>query len=146
MRTRKHAFIYGTSCRALVNLLWSGFCVTTVFLIAAGCGKSPDKIEPSAVPLKPKQAASQLDQAFVQAQQELKTSANVASTALQTGDYEKAIETLERIKARGNLSFDQGVAVHNSMVALEHRLILAADAGDANAKRAYELLKKAHRN
>jgi hypothetical protein len=142
----KRVFKDDHSSKPLLKIIGFGLCLTTVLLIAAACGKSSDKVEPSAVPLKPKQAASQLDQAFVKAEQDVKSSANVASTALQAGDYEKAIETLEKIKARGNLSFDQGVAIHNSMVTLEHRLILAADAGDANAKRAYELLKKTHRN
>jgi hypothetical protein len=36
--------------------------------------------------------------------------------------------------------------VHNSLVTLEANLINAAASGDANAQRAYDLLKKSKRN
>ena len=123
-------------------------CLLSVALLLglSGCGKSNSPSEPSARSPKPKEAASQLQQAFVAADPELKDNATVASKALQTTDYEKAIESLQTIKARGNLTFEQGMAVHNSMVALEGKLVIAADAGHPNAKRAYELLKKSRRD
>ena len=123
-------------------------CLLSVALLLglSGCGKSNSPSEPSARAPKPKEAASQLQQAFVAAEPELKDTATVASKALQTTDYEAALVSLQTIKARGNLTFEQGMAVHNSMVALEGKLVIAADAGDPNAKRAYELLKKSRRD
>jgi hypothetical protein len=50
------------------------------------------------------------------------------------------------MKEAGSLTVDQGIAVHNSMISLEARLISAVEAGDANAKRAYDQLKKSRRN
>jgi hypothetical protein len=41
---------------------------------------------------------------------------------------------------------EQGLAVHNSERALVTKLLTAMEAGDPNAKRAYELLKKNSRN
>jgi len=115
--------------------------------VLTGCGKKPEA-EPvvTAQPPKPAEAASQLSQAFSAADQELKTVADAASTALQTADYEAAVQSLSMMKERGSLTVDQGIAVHNSMVSLETRLINAIAAGDANAKRAYEQLKKSRKN
>jgi len=44
------------------------------------------------------------------------------------------------------VTFEQGLAVHNSVVAMERQLVNAADAGDENAKRAYKILKELKRN
>ena len=77
---------------------------------------------------------------------EVKNDAIVASQALKSADYEKAILSLEAMKARQNLTFEQGMAVHNSMVSLEAKLIAVMEAGDPNGKRAYELLKKSRRD
>jgi hypothetical protein len=123
-----------------------GGLTTALLLSSNGCSKSAGDGASAAAPLKPKEAASQLQQAFVSADVAVKNNANIASEALRTADYEKAIQSLQTIKARQNLSFDQGLAVHNSMVALESKLISAMNAGDANAKRAYELLKQSRRN
>ena len=86
-----------------------------------------------------------LDTAFSSAPVELKQSATAASQALRTADYEKAIQNLHMIKAGKNLTLEQGMAVHSSMVALEGKLLSGANAGDPDAKRAYELLKKLKR-
>jgi hypothetical protein len=69
-----------------------------------------------------------------------------ASSALREGEYEKAVVALQVSRSSPNLTVDQGMAVHNSMVALEANLIQAAANGDANAQRAYDLLKKSKRN
>lgn len=123
-------------------------CVASASMLClVGCGKPKDApTQISATPAKPKEAASQLDQAFVGAEPEVKTVANVASEALKTADYESAVQSLQIIRERGSLSVDQGMAVHNSMVSLEARLITAMAQGDQNAKRAYEQLKKTRRN
>ena len=117
-----------------------------LLLALNGCGKPSADSTPTGTPPKPKEAASQLQQAFVSANVEVKNTANVASEALRTANYEKAIESLQTIKARQNLTFEQGMAVYNSERALEARLIAGMSAGDANAKRAYELLKQIRRN
>ena len=115
-----------------------------MLLAFSGCSKSTSEGVPTAS--TPKQAASQIQEAFVSAPVEVKSEAKVASEALRTANYEKAILSLEAMKARQNLTLEQGVAVHNSMVALEGKLIAAMEAGDPNAKRAYEQLKKSRRN
>lgn len=116
-----------------------------VFL--GGCGKKEaEGVAATATPPKPKEAATQLDQAFSSADQELKVVAGAASTALQTADYEAAVQSLSIMKEQGSLTMDQGIAVYNSMVSLETRLLNAMAAGDQNAKRAYEQLKKSRRN
>lgn len=117
-----------------------------VVVFSAGCSKKAEDITPTAIPPKPQEAASQIQQAFVSAAPEVQTTANVASEALRTADYEKAIQSLQTIKARQNLTYDQGIAVYNSERALEAKLISAINAGDPNAKRAYEMLKKSRRN
>jgi outer membrane PBP1 activator LpoA protein len=119
--------------------------VLLVLCVSAGCRK-PDKDAVLAAPRSPREAASQIEQAFVQAQPELKQNATVASTALRSGDYEKAVVSLMTVRSSEKLTPEQGLAVHHSMVAMEGRLIRAIEAGDENAKRAYQLLKELKRN
>lgn len=111
--------------------------------ILVGCGKSDPDLAAQA---SPKAAAEQIDTAFATAEPELQQNMSAASSALREGQYEKAVVALEVTRSRTNLTLDQGMAVHNSMVALEANLIQAAANGDANAQRAYELLRKAKRN
>jgi hypothetical protein len=114
--------------------------------LVTGCGeKAPSPVE-RAAPVKPKEAATQLDRAFAGASEEVKSVSSAASQALQTADYEGAVQSLQMIREKGGLTPDQGLAVHSSMVSLEAKLISAMSAGDANAKRAYEQLKKSRRN
>jgi hypothetical protein len=123
-------------------------CVSVCALLVAlsGCGKAAKEITASATPLQPKEAASQIQQAFAGATAEVKKNAEVVSESLRTANYEQAIQSLEVIKARQNLTLEQGMAVHNSEQALVTKLLAAMEAGDPNAKRAYELLKKNSRN
>ncbi len=116
-------------------------------LLLAGCGRKADSQGPqiAVTPPKPQEAANQIEQAFSSTPEDVKGVANVASQALRTADYEAAVQSLGIIKEKGNLTFEQGLAVHNSMVSLEAKLIAAAEAGDPNAKRAYEQLKRARR-
>ena len=130
-----------------VRGIWACALGLALLLGFSGCGsKSAQPGEGSANPPKPKEAASQLQQAFVAAEPEMKETATIASKALQTTDYDAAMESLQVIKARGNLTLEQGMAVQNSMIALETKLVAAADAGDLVAKAAYERLKKSRRN
>jgi hypothetical protein len=60
---------------------------------------------------------------------------------MRQGQYDKAVMSLQVVRSRGNLTLEQGVAVHGSIVAMEAQLIQAMGSGDPNAKRAYELLR-----
>jgi hypothetical protein len=120
--------------------------IAVLLLAVSGCGKSANEITVSATPPQPKVAASQLQKAFTDATPEVRNTAQVASQALETANYEQAVQSLQAIKARENLTLQQGTAVYNSEMALEARLIAGIEAGDPNAKRAYELLKKSKRN
>ena len=103
------------------NVLWSLFAVALLAL--SGCSKPPPNDAPTNTPPKPSEAASQLQQAFVNAQVEVKNTAEAASEALRTANYEKALESLQQIKTRPNLTFEQGMAIYNSERTLEARLI-----------------------
>lgn len=111
-------------------------------LLGAGCGKSDE----DAGVLTPVQAARSLDEHFAEAPPDVQHTVRMASEALREGNAEKAVVALQTARAQPTLTLDQGLAVHNSLVALEHQLIAAAEAGDENAKRAYELLKRVKRN
>lgn len=104
---------------------------------AAGCGRGDDDFR---VAETPKQAASQLETAFA-ANPQFSGAARAASEALRTGDYQTAVESLQTIKASQDVTVQQGMAVHSSLVALETSLISAMDAGDPKARQAYERLK-----
>jgi hypothetical protein len=114
-------------------------------LCAGGCGKSATGVE-RAAPRNLREAASQIERMFVQAPPDLKQNAAVASDAMQKDDYEKAVVSLHVLQAGKGITLEQGLAVHDSMVALEGRLISAMESGDQNAKRAYQLLKELKRN
>jgi hypothetical protein len=112
-------------------------------LFLTGCGGSNDD---SAGVATPQQAATQIDEAFTTAEPELQQNIQVASEALREGKFEQAVVALQVTRNSTNLTLDQGMAVHNSMITLEQHLINAAANGDANAQRAYDLLKKSKRN
>jgi hypothetical protein len=116
--------------------------------LASGCGKpsDPAATTPAVAPSKPPEAASQLQQAFSSAPVEVKQSAEVASEALRTANYEQAVQALQGMRMRSGLTPEQGMAVYSSQRSLEASLIAAMQAGDPNAKRAYELLKKSRKN
>ena len=114
-------------------------------LALSACSKK-DESGAAAQPLKPKEAATQLQQAFVSSAPEVQTTVNTASEALRKAEYETAVQSLYAVRSRPNLTFEQGIAIHNSMVSLEANLIRGVESGDPNAKRAYDLLKKMRRN
>ena len=122
------------------------FLLISVLVAATGCGKSSTDNTPSAKPPAPKEAATQLQQAFTAANPEVKSIADSASEAIRTADYQKAIQSISEIKTRTNITFEQGMAIYNSERALEAALIARVSAGDPQAKQAYELLKKSRRN
>lgn len=114
-------------------------CALTFALALSGCGKSDDDAAP---PRNTKEAASQLQQAFQPAAPPIKQSADAAAEAMQKGDYEKAVVSLQVARSSPNVSLQQGLAIHNSALAMEAELVKRMDAGDPNARRAYELLKR----
>jgi hypothetical protein len=118
---------------------------TVALVFLQSCGKS-DQATGAAVPRNPQEAASQLQAVFAQAAPSVKQTADTASIAMRKGDYEKAVVALQVIRSGTNVTFEQGLAVHNSVVAMERQLVYAADAGDEKAKRAYRLLKDLKRN
>lgn len=117
-------------------------------LTTPGCGRSDrgGSLADAPPPENPVQAAAQLEQVFTAAPPELKATVQAASTAMRSGDYEQAVAALIVVRAAGQQSMEQGIAIHNSTVALEHRLIAGIQAGDPNAKRAYDLLKRMKRD
>ena len=118
-----------------------------VFLSAGGgCSKSAKETKAAATPLPPKEAAAQMQQAFSAANLEARNAANAASEAIRKADYGKAIQSIQTVKARKDLTFEQGMAVYNSEVALEAALLARVAANDPSAKQAYEELKKSKRN
>ena len=132
--------------KKLTPSLQAGTLIVGLLVLASGCGKADKEITGSGAPPQPKEAATQIQQAFTGASAEVKRSAEVVSESLRTANYEQAVQTLQVIKAQPNLTLDQGMAVYNSEMSLEAKLIAGIQAGDPNAKRAYELLKKSKRN
>jgi hypothetical protein len=114
-------------------------------LMFVGCSKSTEQGEMS-MPENPTEAASQVEQVFQSAPPELQKAVQVASEGLREADYEKAALSLQAIRTTESLTFEQGMAVHNSMVALEAEMVAAMQAGDPQAKQAYERLKRIKRN
>lgn len=113
------------------------FCLFAAFLLSA-CGSGKDE---AGLAKTPEQAASQIEQAFSSAKDSTKGVAAAASEAMRKGDFEKAIVSLETVKASPDVTVEQGMAVHSTTLVLEQQLISAIEAGDKNAERAYQLLK-----
>jgi len=90
----------------------------------------------------PAEAASQVEAAFGSAPEAFRTTASAASAALRSGDLTKAVEALGALRTSEEVNLQQGMAVHNSLVLLEARLIAEAEGGDPKAREAYALLKR----
>ena len=98
----------------------------------SACTKSAS--DGSATASTPKEAASQLQEAFVSAKVEIKNDAKVASEALRTADYEKAVQSLfapeqfknwtadERLSARPFEKYDAGIRFSGEYVIPEDHL------------------------
>jgi hypothetical protein len=120
--------------------------IASLLVLATGCSKSANGTGGTAPIPKPKEAASQLQRAFVSASPEVKQQATAASEALRAADYDRAMQALAAMKARNDLTAQQAMSVHESEIAMVGRLIAAMEAGDQNAKRAYEAYKKRRRD
>jgi hypothetical protein len=113
-------------------------------LAVPGCRRGSDG--PQFETSSPKAAASQLERAFAGAKPELAEQAKAAAAALEAGAYQQAVTSLQAIREQENLTLEQGLAIHGSVVTMEGKLIEAIQAGDPNARQAYELLKALKRN
>src|SRR5204863_8360930 len=110
-----------------------------LLLIPAACSKRSEG--DFRVARSPKEAASQIEQAFAAAKESTRQAANTASEAMRKGDYEQAVVSLETVLSSEGITVEQGFAIHSSTVVLEGSLINAIRGGDKNAERAYQLLK-----
>ena len=115
-------------------------------LLGLGACRKSDEDQAYKAVRTPKEAAAQLEQAFADASPDAKQNAGLAAQAMRSGDYEKAVMSLQALRRSGSVNLQQGLAIQGTIVALETTLIEAMDAGNANAKRAYELLKQMKRN
>lgn len=115
-----------------------------MFLAGAviGCGGGSDDLAPT----DPKQAAFRLEEVFASSPPEARQAADAASEAMTQGEYERAVVSLQVLRNGPEVTMEQGLAIHHSAVSMEAKLISAMEAGDQNARRAYELLKKFKRN
>jgi hypothetical protein len=113
-------------------------------LLSAGCGQTePDPL--TVIPRNPEEAATQVEQVFRDAPPPVQEAATQASEAMRRGDYEQAVVSLQVAKNQEAITLQQGMAIHNSMVAMEASLIRAMESGDPQAKQAYEILRRMKR-
>lgn len=89
----------------------------------------------------PKAAAASLDAAFSSAPAAVQENVRLVSKAMREGQYDQAVVSLQVVRGQENLSLEQGMAIQGSILTLEQQLVQGVQAGDPNAKRAYELLK-----
>ena len=115
------------------------------FFFLDGCSKSSDD-QSEAVPRSPHEAASQLQKVFETAAPEIKQTVSVVAEAMQKDDYEKAVVSLQIIRSGKNITLDQGLAIHNSELAIRRKILRGMEAGDENAKRAYQILRELKRD
>lgn len=129
--------------RSTRTIAWQICALLAALLVASsGCSKSPGN---DAVPVPittPAEAQSQLQETFASAPVEVHNLAAAVSEGLRLADYDRAVQSLVTLNARKDLTAQQVMAVHESEVAMVSRLISAMQAGDANAKRAYEAFQK----
>ncbi len=115
-----------------------------VAFIAVACGSSDDGLLRTSD--SPVEAADHLSDAFKGADKDSQKNASIASEAIKKGQFQKALYAIETIKAKPDVSFDQGVAINDSLVNLERELIYRVEDGDPKAIKAYEMLKRINRN
>ena len=132
------------SQQPFINVLASVVGAITVLLLD-GCRKSADDLS-EAVPRSPHEAASQLQKVFETAAPEVRQTVSVVSEAMRTEDFEKAVVSLQIIRSGKNITLDQGLAIHNSELAMRRKILSGMEAGDENAKRAYKILKELKRD
>jgi len=102
----------------------------------AGCGQKETVQIPT-----PAKAASQMEQAFANADPETKQSAEVIASALKASEYEKAYMVLQTVQYRPNLTYEQALAARDSMFSLQRQLAEASLRGDTNAQNVIEMIR-----
>ncbi len=110
--------------------------------ILSGCGGNEERLRSSGTPVE---AADHLTEAFENASAQTKKNAGIASEAMRKGEYGKALVALESVK-NSSPTFEQGIAVNDSLISLEHELISQMANGDPNARQAYQILKRVNQN
>ncbi len=113
--------------------------------LLVACGNS-ESTSLTAVPRDPKEAATQVEQAFKDATPQVREAATQASEAMRKGDYEQAVVSLQTARNQEAITLQQGLAIHNSMITMEAALIRSMQSGDLKAKEAYELLRHLKRD
>jgi hypothetical protein len=116
------------------------FATITVLLLAA-CSKSPESSAPS-----PQQAADRVQEAYASADADLKQAVASLSESMRKENFEQAVVSLTTIRAKPAATPEQQQAIIESSQAIEMNLINRMNAGDENAKRAYQLMKELKRN
>lgn len=101
-----------------------------------------DSVDDSAPVTSTSQAVHRLDKAFAGAPENFRRAATDASNALNAGELGKAVESLGALRTSEGVTVDQGLAVHNTMVMLEATLLERVEAGDAEARKTYAMLKR----
>jgi hypothetical protein len=107
----------------------------------AGCSRR-DTSDIPATPRNTTEAAAQLEEVFAESPPEVQTTAAAATEALRTRDYERAVVAVQAMQDQRSLTLEQGLVVRNSMVTLQKQLVEAAERGDPQAKRAFEMIKR----
>jgi hypothetical protein len=111
--------------------------LTATLLSFIGCGqKETVQIQ------TPAKAASQMEQAFANADAETKQSAQAVASALKASDYEKAYVVLQTVQYRPNLTYEQAMAARDSMFSLQKQLAEASLRGDTNAQSVIEMIRR----
>ncbi len=113
-----------------------------LMLLAAGCSEETGGgIRSSS---STAEAGDHLQDAYSDADPQLRESADQISRAMIRGEYRKALGGIEKLK-NSRPSFQQGVAINDSLIQLEAELLRAKNS-DPEARRAYEILTRINRN
>src|SRR5687767_10010606 len=115
----------------MIRSIHRAVAALTALVVLIGCAKSPEA--DAGMARTPEQAASQMEQAFSNADAKTKELATATSEALRKNEYENAVVSLQTIRANEEVTPDQRLAIYSSAVTLEARLISAMQAGDKNA-------------
>src|SRR5687767_16025889 len=98
-----------------------------LLIFCTGCSGSEEDLK---IATTPKEAASQIEQAFANSKESTRQAALAASEAMRKGEYEQAVVSLQVVRESPEVTMEQGLAIHSSAVALESRLISAMESGD----------------
>jgi hypothetical protein len=113
----------------LGNRLAAAASATWVVMLLASCGANPQS------------AASRGDKAFQSAPAEVKAAWQLATASLQTNNFATTLDTLKRLHGAG-LTPEQMKAIEETATATSDKMYAAANAGDPNAKKALEELRR----